>query len=920
MRPLMLKISAFAAYAGYAEFDFSSLGTGGLFLITGDTGAGKTTIFDAIVYALYGEPSGDNRKANMFRSKYAEPSVPTYAELEFEYRNEKYRVKRSPEYERSKEIGKGTTKAAAAAELEYPDGRVVTKVKEVTKAVEQLIGVNRDQFKQIAMISQGDFLKLLLSTTEERIEIFRKIFSTEKYGILQERIKADYNEAERKSKELKSLTDKYISDIQCEMDDPLADKLTAAKLGKLSPDEAISLAEELCLHDRERIERLNKEFAELSEKIEKSAAALAIAEKNEKIRRELEKIKESIKLKRTERDKAEIQRQQASERLPEAEQLRKAAAALEARLKDYDEYDSLRSSEAELTQLGTELKRQHNDLCEQAEHITNELAEGKNELAQLKNAAAELERLKAHKAQNDELGHQLSSFAAEYKKLTALKAEYAQAKKIYVAAADEQDRLRLSYSQLSRAFADNQAGILASELIDGAECPVCGSIHHPKPALRADNAPSQAELENAEKRSNRAAAVCTEKLTAAQQLKGQTEELLRYVTERGKALFGCTEHDKMMELFRLKNEEQKSIEHNIAQRLVEADKTARRAEFLEKKLAQDEKQLNDNTAALMENEKLYAVKSSELEQCTQRAAQLRESLKFPSRTAAQQELELLIRKAQQLETAASDVQTLIHTLEKASAELEGAKNRLEKQQSEAESIDVSFEREKLAALNEQKKSINSRRDSVNIRLGINTSALESLIAYNNTFKAAQDRISMLITLNNTANGRNGVNGRIMLETYVQMTYFDKVLKKANMRFDIMTDGQYTLVRKIKSDNNQSQSGLDIDVIDHCNGSQRSVRTLSGGEAFKASLSLALGLSDVISESAGGIRTESMFIDEGFGSLDDESLRQAINALAELGNGSKLVGIISHVPLLREKISRQIRVTKDLNGCSHAQML
>ena len=234
MRPIKLIISAFGPYAGVTEFDFDKLGTGGLYLITGDTGAGKTTIFDAITYALYGNPSGNNREVSMLRSKYADDATPTEVELSFSYYGKEYKVKRNPEYERANKRGTGTTKQIASAEFTYPDGKVITKIKDVDQAVKSVIGIDRNQFCQIAMIAQGDFLKLLLAPTKERMEIFRHIFKTESFSVLQEKLKRESGILSDECTSIRRSISQYINGIECDEDHVARIEVEKAKKGDLS--------------------------------------------------------------------------------------------------------------------------------------------------------------------------------------------------------------------------------------------------------------------------------------------------------------------------------------------------------------------------------------------------------------------------------------------------------------------------------------------------------------------------------------------------------------------------------------------------------------------------------------------------------------------------------------------------------------
>ena len=231
MRPIRLVMSAFGPYAGRTELELSKLGTSGLYLITGDTGAGKTTIFDAIAFALYGEASGTAREAGMLRSQYADITTPTEVELTFEYKGRQYVLRRNPEYTRPRTRGDGLTTEKAGAELHYPDGRVETRLKDVNRAIVEIMGVDRNQFAQIVMIAQGDFLKLLIAPTEERKKIFQKIFRTERFQLLQDKLKAESNALKNEHEKVSSGLRQYMEGIVCAADSPFADAVKNARSG-----------------------------------------------------------------------------------------------------------------------------------------------------------------------------------------------------------------------------------------------------------------------------------------------------------------------------------------------------------------------------------------------------------------------------------------------------------------------------------------------------------------------------------------------------------------------------------------------------------------------------------------------------------------------------------------------------------------
>lgn len=917
MRPLKLTMSAFAAYKNEITLVFTALGRQGLYLVTGDTGAGKTTIFDAVTYALYGEASGANRKADMFRSKYADSSVPTFVELEFECRGQLYKVKRSPEYERKKERGEGTTKAAAAAELIFPDGRIVVKTKEVTKEIEGIIGLNADQFTQIAMIAQGEFLKLLLASTDERIGIFRKLFNTEKYNRLQEKIKSDYNETDRKCRELRSVIGQYVNSIECAEESEFAAELENAANGAMPDKDIINLAEKIIASDREQLGKLDASEKKLDEEIKMVAALIVKAEENEKKRVQLKNTEEQLEKLVNVIAEAENSFKLAEEKRPEAEQMKKRVSEIEAKLPVYDELEEKLAVKEKLAGEYERISAEAKLYKEKYESLKIQLEDEKREHSQLAENKGLAEKAKADIDRVSDVISQLEKLKKDCSELEKLRKEQTNAAAEYAECAAEQDRAQEKYQRMNRAFMNEQAGVLAQTLEAGKPCMVCGSCEHPSPAVISEGAPSQRELEEAEEKLSVQTEKCSDKYSFAVEMKGKLEEKSRQVSEKCLNLTGEDYSEKTESIISEKLAEKIRYRNSADIKLKLLNDGIRRYDELTASMPATEKSAEDNRK-LAEKSVVELAKTETEENNTEKSiSELSRQLEFTDRKAAEDKISQLEKSALQIEddiTAAAEKKNRLCN-EKSS--LEGAAESLKKQLSEAEKTDYNSLKLKQAELDQAKNTLSEQLDSLKIRIAGNDTALARIRETNMGLANEEARLIWLSALNNTANGRYGENGKIMLETYVQTAYFDRILKKANIRFDIMTSGQYTMIRRAEAENNRSQSGLDIDVIDHYNGSVRSVKTLSGGEAFKASLSLALGLSDVIQEAAGGVRLETMFVDEGFGSLDEESLQQALNALSELSEGNRLVGIISHVSELKEKIDRQIRVSKDKSGCSKA---
>ena len=909
MRPVKLTISAFGPYAKKTVLDFGKIGTQGLYLVTGDTGAGKTTIFDAITYALYGEASGKYRKSDMFRSKYADGSIDTYVELEFCCKGNTYIVKRVPRYERAKVRGEGTTLQNESAQLVMGDGRIITKTTEVTKAVEEILGVNKEQFTQIAMIAQGDFLKLLLASTEERIGIFRQIFSTEKFEALQRQINEDFKVVNRECEDLRNSIVQYKESVLPKLleGEMLSKELIEAVDGQIKAD----------LQEKEALdEKLNKITGEILEASQKLAEAKEQEEKRQQYLLDRERLSHIA----GEINEISMKYQEAKKREPEIILLEEKIITLRNKL---PQYQVLFENDRALVDIKLEMKKAQSVAVtseKQAEKLESEIADDKKRVEGLKTLSAELEKSVSKEKEVKAVRENLNALQAEYKGLCDITKKHNEAALEYKKSYDIYEVARSKYQQMEKAFFDGQAGILAQHLKENAPCPVCGSLSHPNPASILQDAPAKEELE-AEKATLQ---VLEQKMQSLGQkaatLNGQKAEKTDSVEAKTKILLEVEGADKVEVLLKDKMNECALKMSEIIEKINILTKQIDILQKISDALPGKESALKDLKENLQNAQIDVATLKTKEEQLLLKQTELQNSLEYASKDEAEKVLQSFVTEKDRMKAAIDSYATLLQDKEKEKHALEGSMETIRKQLEQKPAIDDIAEQGKLEGAKEAEKQHTLLRDEVNSRLQNNRNILDKIKETSTKLSKKEERYSMLKALNDTANGRQNEKGKIMLETYVQMAYFERILHKANVRFETMTGGQYTLIRRKDAENNRSQSGLDLEVIDHYNGSVRSVKTLSGGESFKASLALALGMADEIQASSGGVRLDTMFVDEGFGSLDEESLQQAMRVLSELSEGNRLVGIISHVSELKKKIDKQIVVTKDKLGCSEARVV
>lgn len=915
MRPIKLTMSAFGPYAGKTVLDLDLLGTSGLYLITGDTGAGKTTIFDAITYALFGEASGTTRDAAMFRSKYASPETPTEVSLLFDYAGKRYEVIRNPEYDRPKTRGEGVTTEKANAELHYPDGRVVTKLKEVNRAIEELLGIDRDQFTQIAMIAQGDFLKLLLASTDERKKIFQKLFRTQNYAALQERLKQETGTLAGVCEKGYDSIRQYIGSIMCAEDDVLAIEAEKAKAGQLPTQEVAELLDRLIGEDGDLQADIQKQTAAVEEELTLRTRRLAKAEEQAKTERSLQESlqKQAQAAPRLRELKTALDA--AQQEHPKIAALSDRIFAIKAELPDYAERGEKKKQLQALRQDISALESAAADERCALNACKEELATLREEYKTLKTAEEEKLRLDTQQEAQSRTAAAVGEVTQTLSSVTALEQTLKKQQADYLHKSAQAEEKKQSYDAKQKAYLDGQAGILAQTLTQGSPCPVCGSLTHPQPAKRTEQAPTKEELEESKQTSAAAEQLAIRASETARDTAATLSEKKKAVLSLAGKLCAVDCYEDIAAAITAKKSETDACILALGEQLKTAQLRLNRKKTLETLIPEKEESAEKKGKAITELEKKTAELLTEKAAAEERLAQLSEKCSFPSEAEAKQEIAALSAQKQTIEAREKAAAEAYAACEKELVALAAAIGEAKKALLEKENCDPKEESRKLEALTAVRKDLQERAEAVAARLTANRSISENIRRKADEIAATEKELMWMRALSNTANGNLAGKEKIMLETYIQMTYFDRILARANTRLMVMSGGQYELKRRLQAENNRSQSGLELDVIDHYNGSERSVRTLSGGESFKASLSLALGLSDEIQSSAGGIRLDTMFVDEGFGSLDEESLHQAIRALSGLTEGNRLVGIISHVSELKERIDRQLVVTKEKSGGS-----
>lgn len=919
MRPLKLIMSAFGPYASEVEIDFTVFGRQGLYLISGDTGAGKTTIFDAITFALYGEPSGTSRDSGMFRSKYAEPKTHTFVKLEYEYDGKVYLIERTPAYERPKERGEGTTLQNPNATLLLPDGTLVTGLRNVDAKILEIMGIDRTQFSQIAMIAQGDFMKLLFSKTDERQKIFRKIFKTDLYVRLQDMLKKEANDLAGRCRAERAGIDQYIDGMECGPDSAFAAMAAEAKARKVGIEDVLAMLRSIIAEDRKANETHEAEKLASENTSREKEALIKKQEEYEKACARLNEDASMLEKKVSGLAGLEALLTERKRLMPQADELAKEAGKTEGFM---PRFDQLVLIQKEVRALSGRIRDEESDLKKMSETVASlnaEMTVLKEEARSLENIGEDMlkamqtrDALLKRKADLEGLGGMIGILEDDAKVL----ARYQKALKERM---EERDAALAEYISGNSLFMSEQAGILAMGLEEGSPCPVCGSLAHPSKARLSENVPTQQAVKSMKERYdalegkvNKGFSLCAEQKarteTGFESLRQRLEEIM-HITY-GPETSGIIEKEVLAA--------ERSIRDNDV--LIRSLKNkSDRKEELAKAIPETERKLNEAsdrikslTASLAALRAEYAARSGHAEEMVR-------DLPFKTREEVAARVKELTEKRAGIINDITKAETDVNSCKESIASLKAGIEAVREQVKEVISIDKDAEVQAKTEADARAAVLDTQIRHTFARIRSNSAILDNIIKRSENLMRLESELSWKSALSKTANGDLEGKEKVMLETYVLMGYFDRIIARANTRFMSLSGGQYELKRRENASNNRSQSGLELNVIDHYNGSERKVESLSGGEQFKASLSLALGLSDEIQSSAGGIRLDTMFVDEGFGSLDDESLRLALNTLGSLTEGNRLIGIISHVPALKQ-IERQILVRKDRFGGSDVTII
>lgn len=1033
MRPIKLTISAFGPYASKQVIDFEELKGRNIFVISGKTGAGKTTIFDAISYALYGEASGESRETDSLRSHFADDNTETYVELEFELRGEKYTVNRVPKQKKKKARGEGYTEKSADATLTLPDGKIITKVKNVTDKIIEILGITREQFKQIVMLAQGEFKKLLLADSVEREGIFRKIFNTYDFEKIQAELKdkaANLSKNRTKSKHemeinLKNIKGEHDIVIDEYVDFPLV----------------IEKLKDLLERDNNIYKTLNEEGKEVDNNLQVKNQEKAIIETNNNLLKEKEIITKALEELLSKEDeyknksKTIIDGKNAKEVKYIEDKLIETTKKLTKREEDYNlslkNIDSLKlkqeeankllqieeSKECDREKLSVEINNLNKleekiieldslnnkvmHLKQSAENSKLQIINNKKETEELKKSKEEKElQLKDIATLETKKVELESDIKAKNKTLDEVRElfkvirsfqntyiEHNNKAKEYKEFEVEYKKVKENYEKMDDLYKKEQAGILASKLQENEPCPVCGSTNHPNKATIKENLkiPTKEELKVAKENLDKLEKENLEKINNLTTLNSNKTTYLEQVNNHLSMLSATLNIDKTFNsetakvvknlgtelksvIDKLKDELLKVIDkislkekiekelNLITTTINEREHSLIKLEECEKnytteltqnitKIDEYKKEIPENITDLKTLNNLIEVKTKELNISKEKLAKLRlenENLakklegenstsKEINKSIEELKLEIANNKANFNEAIKEqgfdniqtyeDAKLQISMVESLEKEVENYNSELKLTKAKQEDIinktkdivfmDITTIDEEIRSIQNNKKELESKLRELHAIIVGNKTILKNVENLNIEFKEIEEEYKVLGELADLANGKKAPY--ISFERYILASYFEDIIEAANIRLEKMTGDRFSLIRKTSKSKGAGQKGLELEIYDNYTDSSRDVSSLSGGESFKASLSLALGLSDIVQSNAGGVSLDTMFVDEGFGTLDPQSLDNAIDSLLELQRGGRLVGIISHVEELKERIDAKLEVTSTSKG-------
>lgn len=920
MKLIYLIVNAWGPYPEQIEIDFSVFKQQGLFLVTGSTGAGKTTLFDAISFALYGNVSGNIREKTTLHSDFAKEEEETFVELKFEHRGVFYKIRRSPRFPRQKKNKQGIVFSSEKAVLEEEGVKPIAIVSEVNKRIEAILGITYLQFKQIVMIAQGEFIQLLISSSKDRVDILRNVFQTQKYDYLQKLFTIKVNQLDTQVVQLKNQIEETIIRIKAEKDTEL---FTILELKQIYHPKLVLLLKDVVKNQQQKCKNYQKKIELSQNQIKILITTISEREGKDKQKRKLKEKKEKLFQTINEQEKILKQSLENLEQIKELKQQiinnQNQIKSLENYLPLFEEYEQVEKEQkrclkqlkenekTEIQILETQIEK-----TQQKEYATEKRIEREKILQQIAEIKLTIEKQKIEETNFRELLKKKEYLKKETIVLNNQQKEYQKLQRSY-------QKKKKKYEEEEITFKNAAVGLVARYLKEGEACPVCGSLLHPKVAEIAEGTPDEEQIACLKKEYEKEQKKYQQSFEKASVQKGIVDNLEKELQKelKEKIKIDLIKNDLDKQLERLWKQSKIKIETE-QKKIIQLDKELELAQDLIQNLEEIEKQL----IKLEEEKQKNQIEKAEIKQRYNILLGTIKKIKteLPKELKEKKEIEKLLKtkrketeeKQQIQEQIGEDYQKAENQFKISSALYKSVcKELLNLEKQQTKETDLKEKRQELILQEKRREELLYLWEEELAQQKINQEALTIIEEKINQIQVLEQQYGMLKELEQIIRGNN--NKRAPLEHYVLSVYFEDILEMANIRLQKITQGRYQLYKVEKVTDARTKDFLNLEVLDEYTGKKRSVKTLSGGEMFKAALSLALGLSDMVQSYAGGIQIDTLFLDEGFGTLDKESLDQALDTLMTLTESNHMIGIISHVEELKERINQQIVVEKTILG-------
>ena len=903
MRAINLRLKAFGPFKDEINIEFEKFGKEGLFLISGQTGAGKTSVFDAITYALYGSSSGGEKDERMMQFTASEDKTTTFVELTFEYKKKTYIIYREFTLRYSEKSKKTTVNKYAW--IKMPDGEMIEGITDTTNKVVSLLGINKDQYSQIAMLAQGNFMKLLKASTEKKKELFRDIFNTKKYDLLDREIFSNLKESESALKALEIQKNEIYNNIS--IDD--SDEENFVKSKAIGIDNVIIFVNEINNKFKNENKDISKEIRKYSKiydekKLlkEKYLDYINISKKIEEYKNELERV--SPIYEDLEKKFKEIPNKEKNK-----DSLNNQLNKLENEIKLFETLENIQNEKFELINKAKLNEDNKNKLTSEIKKISLDIENKKKYIKENKDAK-DIKVDILNKENSLKLSKEKVKDTKEYiKNIDELTQEKELKKLLYMETKENYSIDLNKYNDNSDLYFESQAGILAESLEEDKPCPVCGSTHHPHPAKMSDEVLSKEELDKEKEELEHLR-------NKKEKLQKEISEIEIYIKQNEK------NRNENIEFLNISINNIENFEDDLNSKILENETKLNEINTIISNIDIYNKALEDLELSLKEKDikrekenNLFNIAKENIKNLEKRESEELENLENKDKEST------LIKKAdieKSIDEINSEIVYVRENYQTYSSELNKLNttiNTLSEQIDEKHNLDIELLEKEIKEIDIKLKNLRSKSSVLESDMKINNNQTKKLESIQKELNDSEKRYKDLKELSDIIRGKIKGLQNLKFETFIQFRYFNNILIAANSRFIEMTEGKYSLKRKEDADNMNEQMGLDFEVFDHHNKTVRNINTLSGGESFQAALSLALGLSDLIQKNAGGIQLDSMFVDEGFGTLDKETLSKVMSTLYKISNSNKLIGIISHVETLKEQIDKQIIIEKTTEGYS-----